>query len=175
MVKTKIKSYKQKRNKTKINYALILGISILALVAIAIAIIKTPSNISCTGIPVYIYNTINGCIDPVETSAIVEKLKNYINFTANNVIIAMFGRSDCIHCKNMNKFFIDNYREFYRDLWIDKDRNIEIIFSELIEIEIKSGIKEIGVPHTLIIENNSIRVIVIGEINNKDFWNNLIK
>lgn len=156
---------------------LALGATILTVIAVVI-FITSPSNPLDKGIPLYVSTSIYGHINFENNNEYVQVLLSYANCT-NGLCIIMFGSQGCPHCHAMHEFFMGNpkYRDIFKVLWIETDEQANKLFYDLSQIEKASGINiriAYSVPHILVVKNNSIYAIVVGEAKDQDFWNKLL-
>jgi len=108
------------------------------------------------------------CIIIVNTNVIVgSSLANY-NFIT-------FGSKTCPHCKNLHDFFSKNYQGRYYFLWVE-DADGSRLFYELYKAEINHGLSQdyaYAVPQTLVLRDGAPIAVVIGEVTDVKFWNQL--
>ncbi|MEM4717851.1 MAG: thioredoxin family protein [Desulfurococcaceae archaeon] len=98
----------------------------------------------------------------------------YASFTSagclENTNFYMFGASWCPHCKNLDRFFTNEFPESHYFCVIDKIRECYERFTSL------SNDFKLGgyVPITIVVKDSRyILAIVIGEVVDKEFWLNL--
>ncbi|MFN3267635.1 MAG: hypothetical protein ACK416_00080 [Zestosphaera sp.] len=95
------------------------------------------------------------------------------NLTYNLVV---FGSKSCPHCKALHDFFNENYQGKYYFFWVE-DAAASNLFRELATIELNHGLSQnyaLAVPQTLVLVDGAPVAIVIGEVTNTKFWNELM-
>ncbi|MEL9908411.1 MAG: thioredoxin family protein [Desulfurococcus sp.] len=92
--------------------------------------------------------------------------------------IVMFGLTTCPHCHAQQEFFNTEMPGKALYLWIDTDKRVESLFSQLTNLEISKGVPPqyvLGVPHILVLDKNGgLVAVVIGEAEDKGFWDRLL-
>ncbi|MCY0868680.1 MAG: hypothetical protein OWQ48_05575 [Desulfurococcus sp.] len=87
-----------------------------------------------------------------------------------SVTIYMYGVSWCPHCRNMKTFLGEKYPGIFTYCEVDTVEACSRAFTE--------WLKETGlpgyVPQTLIVKNGRITAVIIGEVLNESFINNLV-
>jgi len=168
----------KKKEKPKLSLLYVVVIVLIILVSISVVIIsisfnKTPRN--GEGVPLYLGSRIFGkiVVDELEVS-----LSQFQDTALPNPCILMFGLTTCPHCHNMYEFFQKHYPDNYRAFWIDTDRTAAELFMMLVDIETKNGVPQhyaMAVPQTVIVVNSKVKAVVIGEVQEAEFWENLLK
>lgn len=173
---------KSRKNVKKFNVKpvtlVVLGVAILAVVVVAIFIFSPSAKPLDKGVPLYVSTSIYGYINFENNREYVESLLSYVNCT-NGLCVIMFGSQGCPHCHAMYEFFVGNpkYRDIFKVLWLKTDEEVYELFYNLSQIEIASGIDVRiagGVPHIVVVRDNSIHAIVVGAVKEQDFWNKLL-
>lgn len=171
MIKTK--TGKNPKIRFKASHMVIAGIVLLTIVMSVVLIIRTLSGPS-QGVPVYSGDKIRGYIDIQSVSKVVTALRQYINISSG-IHIVMFGSTECPYCHYMHYFFMNTYPDICRVLWVNVDPNALSIFTILSDVEVGSNLRDLAgmVPHTLVVEDGSVKAIVVGVVTSKDFWDKL--
>lgn len=134
----------------------------------------------CTnGIPYYVGSTLYTCLDLEVAEKFSNVIQRYLGLR-NGVHIIMFGLTACPHCHAMHEFFTSNneYRNIYTVIWLDKTMDGESLFENLYLIEILNGVHSRiagAVPHIYIVKNGFVCAVVVGEITEEVFWNELTR
>ena len=87
-----------------------------------------------------------------------------------------FGSKTCPHCKNLHDFFSKNYQGRYCFFWVE-DSDGSRLFYELYTVEINHGLSQgyaYAVPQTLVLRDGAPIAVVIGEVTDVGFWNQLV-
>lgn len=95
------------------------------------------------------------------------------NLTYNLVV---FGSRGCPHCRALHDFFNENYQDRCYFFWVE-DAAASNLFRELATIELNHGLSQnyaLAVPQTLVLVDGAPVAIVIGEVTNTRFWNELM-
>lgn len=95
------------------------------------------------------------------------------NLTYNLVV---FGSKSCPHCMALHDFFSKNYQEKYYFFWVEDAASLNL-FYKLATIEINHGLSHnyaLAVPQTLVLVDGVPVAIVVGEVTNTKFWNELM-
>lgn len=90
-------------------------------------------------------------------------------YGSNNTHIYMYGSSTCPHCRVMQSF-LDKYFPHYTFCDMNTNRTCVELFTRLINI---TGTPP-SIPIIVVVDNNSIKGIIIGEYTNITFWNDMI-
>ena len=93
-----------------------------------------------------------------------------------NYNFVTFGSKTCPHCRNLHDFFSKNYQGRYYFLWVE-DSDGSRLFYELYKAEVKHGLSQdyaYAVPQTLVLRDGAPIAVVIGEVTDVKFWNQLI-
>jgi len=88
----------------------------------------------------------------------------------------MFGSKTCPHCKALHNFFNTNYQGRFYVFWVE-DVAGSNLFYKLAATEINYGLSQdyaIAVPQTLVLREGTPIAVVIGEVENTEFWNQLV-
>ncbi|AFL66310.1 thioredoxin family protein [Desulfurococcus amylolyticus] len=92
--------------------------------------------------------------------------------------IIMFGLTTCPHCHAQQEFFETEMSGKVLYLWIDMDEKVSSLFSQLTNLEISKGAPPqyaLGVPHIIVLDKNGgLVAVVIGEAEDKGFWDRLL-
>lgn len=134
----------------------------------------------CTnGIPYYVGSTLYTCLDLEVAKKLSDVIQGYLGLR-NGTQIVMFGLTSCPHCHVMHEFFTSNneYRGIYIVIWLDRTIDGGRVFEDLYLIEILNSVHSHiagAVPHIYIIRDGLVRTVVVGEITEKIFWDELTK
>ncbi|MEM2020761.1 MAG: hypothetical protein QXP80_00845 [Zestosphaera sp.] len=95
--------------------------------------------------------------------------------TVNYGLIVLGSRS-CPHCQSLHNFFESTYQGVCLFLWLE---NIGTdLFYEIASVEINYGLSKSyagATPHTLVFNNGTLVAIVIGAVESKVFWDELMR
>ena len=92
-----------------------------------------------------------------------------------NYNFVTFGSKSCPHCKALHDFFSSNYQGRYCFFWVE-DTESSKLFYKLAVVETNYGLGQYAgaVPQTLVFRDGSLIAIVIGEVTDTRFWDQLI-
>ncbi len=89
----------------------------------------------------------------------------------SNYLFFEYGDSQCPHCAAQHKFFLNNYgSEHHVFCDIRTNQTCMLFFAKYLKV---TGLPA-SVPQTLVFVDGHLNAIVIGEVEDKGFWDNLI-
>ncbi len=89
----------------------------------------------------------------------------------DNFFLFEYGSSKCPHCVPLHEFLVQNYDGHHYFCDISVNRTCLVYFNEFLNATGLPGY----IPQTLVIKGEHIVALVIGEVRDKAFWDNLIK
>ncbi len=106
---------------------------------------------------------------------VAQPLTLVVGDTVNYDLIVLGSRS-CPHCLSLHSFLESNYRGVCLFLWLE-DIGTDL-FYEIARVEIIYGLSKSyasATPHTFVFNNGTLVAIVIGAVESKVFWDELLK
>jgi len=92
-------------------------------------------------------------------------------FQRNNYLFFEYGDSQCPHCAAQHRFFLNNYGSDHHVFCdIRTNQTCMLFFAKYLKV---TGLPA-SVPQTLVFVDGHLNAIVIGEVEDKNFWDNLI-
>ena len=168
----------RKKSRVKPILLALTGIAILMIVT-AIILFMKPSTSVQQGVPLYEGTSITAYVNSTAIKNFTKDLLTHINCSSSSCIV-MFGFKGCSYCLAMYSFFTGNpkYRDIYTVLWLYENQVANELFLKLSNIEMSSGVSPWvagSVPQTLIIKDGEVRAIVVGEVRDQVFWDDILK
>ncbi|MEM0297761.1 MAG: hypothetical protein QXS42_05925 [Zestosphaera sp.] len=89
--------------------------------------------------------------------------------------LVMLGSKTCPYCQALHKFFSANYAGVFTVLNVE-DVGTELLYKiALLEVSYNLSSSYAGAtPHTLVFNNGTLVAIVIGDVESREFWDNMI-
>lgn len=165
-------------------YGALLAVALLLLAFLGVILIRyyvlqTDRDLESSGIPLYFGSERRMIlrIDEEKAAELVQSVRESYSITEGKAIV-MFGITTCPYCKMQHEALSPNPPAKYVAIWIDRDEKGRELFIKLLEAESGAGapLEEIGgVPHTVVIYDNSIKAIVVGRVTDRSFWASLVR
>lgn len=89
-----------------------------------------------------------------------------------------FGSKSCPHCQSLHSFFSTNFQGMYVFVWIESTAAGLNLLYDIATAEVKYGLSSSyagATPHTLVFSDCVLVAVVIGAVENSEFWSSLLK